>query len=129
MKKTSFWIILIAVVALLAAGAALWIHSHSSGVVANIYLEGECIRSIDLNKVSEPEEFTVTGVVGDNLIRVERGRIRVVEADCPDKVCINMGWLTEEGGMPIVCLPNKLVIELDDVPATIDGTEIDGVVG
>ena len=40
-----------------------------------------------------------------------------------------MGWLTSEGGMPIVCLPNKLVISLDDVPAKIGDAEIDGVVG
>lgn len=129
MKKTSFWIILIAVVAVLSAAAALWIHYHSSGVIANVYLDGECIRSIDLNKVKEPEQFTVTGPVGDNIIRVEHGRICVIEADCPDQICVHMSWLTDEGGMPIVCLPNKLIIELADTPATLNGTEIDGVVG
>ncbi len=130
MKKTSFWIILIAAIALLAAAAVLWLHfRHSDAAVANIYLDGECIRSIDLNAVTEPEIFTVEGPIGTNTIQVEPGRIRVSNAECPDQVCVHMGWLTSEGGMPIVCLPNKLVISLDDVPAKIGDAEIDGVVG
>ncbi|MBQ2093605.1 MAG: NusG domain II-containing protein, partial [Ruminococcus sp.] len=32
------------------------------------------------------------------------------EAECPDKTCVNMGWLSS-ASMPIVCLPNHLVIE------------------
>ena len=40
-----------------------------------------------------------------------------------------MGWLTPESVMPIVCLPNRLVIELEDAAPKIDGAEIDGVVG
>ena len=130
MKKTSFWIILIAAIALLAAAAVLWLHfRHSDAAVANIYLDGECIRSIDLNAVTEPEIFTVEGPIGTNTIQVEPGRIRVSNAECPDQVCVHMGWLTSEGGMPIVCLPNKLVISLDDVPAKIGDAEIDGGVG
>lgn len=130
MKKTSFWVALIAAVALLAGGAALWLHlHHTQGGIANVYLEGECVRSIDLNKVREPELFTVSGPAGDNTIQVEPGRIRVSHADCPDQVCVNMGWLTTEGGMPIVCLPNKLVIRIEDAAPAVGGAEIDGVVG
>ena len=116
--------------ALLAGAAALWLRfHHTDAAVANIYLDGECIRSIDLNDVTEPEIFTVEGEIGTNTIQVEPGRIRVTHAECPDQICVQMGWLTSEGGMPIVCLPNKLVISLDDVPAKIGDAEIDGVVG
>ena len=130
MKKTSYWIALIAVIAALAAAAALWVHfRHADAVIANVYLDGECIRSIDLSRVSEPEIFTVEGEIGTNTVQVEPGRIRVSRAECPDQICVHMGWLTSEGGMPIVCLPNRLVIELADTPARVDGTEIDGVAG
>ena len=125
MKKTSFWIILIAAVAVLAAAAAIWLHSRSPGAVANIYLNGECIRSVDLSRVTEPETMTVSGQVGDNVILIERGRICVEHADCPDQICVHMGWLTSEGGMPIVCLPNRLVIEIDDASVLPDGTQIE----
>ena len=130
MKKTSFWVIFIAAVALLAGGALLWQHlHHSHAAVANVYLDGECVRSIDLNAVTEPEIFTVSGPAGNNTIQVEPGRIRVSHADCPDQICVNMGWMTPESLMPIVCLPNRLVIELEDASPEIDGAEIDGVVG
>ncbi len=130
MKKTSFWVIIIAAVAVLAVAALLWQHfHHTDAAIANVYLDGECVRSIDLNKVTEPELFTVSGPAGENTIQVEPGRIRVSHADCPDQVCVNMGWLTPESVMPIVCLPNRLVIELEDAAPKIDGAEIDGVVG
>ena len=129
MKKTSFWIILIAAVALLAAAAAVWLHFRSPGAIANVWLDGECIRSVDLKRVKEPETFTVSGPAGENVIEIEPGRIRVEHADCPDQICVHMGWLTSEGGMPIVCLPNKLIISLDEAAAAPDGAKIDGVVG
>ena len=130
MKKTSLWVILIAAVALLSGAALMWQHfHHTDAAVANIYLDGECVRSVDLNKVTEPETFTVSGPVGENVIQIEPGRICVSHADCPDQVCVNMGWLTSESMMPIVCLPNRLVIELEDASPEIDGAEIDGVVG
>lgn len=130
MKKTSFWIILIAAVAVISAAAAIWLsHRNTEALIANVYLEGQCVRSIDLDAIKERETFTVEGPIGTNTIVAERGRICVVEAECPDQVCVHMGWLSKDDVMPIVCLPNKLVIRLENVPAAIDGTEIDGVAG
>lgn len=130
MKRTSFWIILIAAVAVLSAAAAIWLYFRDAGsVTANIYVQGECVRSIDLGALKEGEIFTVSGPIGRNTIQAEPGRIRVSHADCPDQVCVHMGWLTDEGGMPIVCLPNQLVIRLENAPAVVGGAEIDGVVG
>ena len=45
-----------------------------------------------------------------NLIEICDSRIRVAEADCPDQLCVQMGWL-QNSGLPIVCLPNRLVIQ------------------
>ena len=42
---------------------------------------------------------------------MEQGRIRVSQADCPDQVCVDQGWIAD-GTVPIVCLPHKLVIEI-----------------
>ena len=42
-------------------------------------------------------------------MEVRPGAIRVSEADCPDKICVGMGWLTD-GAAPIVCLPHRLMI-------------------
>ena len=129
MKKTSFWVILIAAIALLSGAALLWQHHNTNAdkLIANVYLDGECVRSIDLNRLTEPETFTVSGPAGENTITAEPGRICVSHADCPDQVCVNMGWRSD-GKMPIVCLPNRLVIEIEDSAQDTE-TPIDGVVG
>ena len=48
-----------------------------------------------------------------NTVQIENGRIRMLEAECPDKTCVHMGWLNA-GSMPIVCLPNHLSIQFTD---------------
>ena len=127
MKKTSFWVILIAVVAALSVLALVWQHHHTKAdaLIASVYQDGELIRTIDLNGLTEPLTFTVSGPAGENVIVAEPGRICVSRADCPDQVCVNMGWRSE-GGFPIVCLPNRLVIEIE---SGADKNQIDGVVG
>lgn len=128
MKKTGFWIAVIAAILVLSAGALLLQHlSQKDAVVAEIYVKGECVRTIDLSAVKAPETFEVEGVIGTNTVLVEPGRICITEADCPDHVCIQMGWLSSEHPTPIVCLPNEVVIALSD--QTEDHSGIDGVTG
>ena len=113
MIKNRTWIIIFAVLLLLSLGAASLIFlKPTSGSVANVYLDGELIRSIDLSEVTEGYEFTVQSERGINVVRVEKGRICVKEADCPDKVCVRSGWLGSAAA-PICCLPHKLVIKIE----------------
>lgn len=129
MKKTSFWVLLIAAIALLSAAALIWQNhsARSDALIANIYMDGECVRSINLNAITAPETFTVSGPAGENVITAEPGRICVSHADCPDQVCVDMGWRSDSK-LPIVCLPNKLVIRLEGSGAA-PKDQIDGVVG
>ncbi|MBO4838391.1 MAG: NusG domain II-containing protein [Lachnospiraceae bacterium] len=112
MLKTRTWIILFA--ALLTAAAVFWwiLGRRSAGSsTVQIIHDGEVIREIDLATVKEPYEFTWEDAVGNrNLIRVEPGRIRVTEANCPDRICVQHGWLSREL-TPIVCLPHRLMIQ------------------
>lgn len=125
MKKTRVWVILIAAVAVISAATAVWLfYGKTGGTVANVYQNGVCIRSIDLGALTEPETFTVSGPAGTNTIEAEPGRIRVAHAECPDQVCVDMGWRTD-GAIPIVCLPNQLVIRLEKTAAD----AVDGVAG
>ena len=112
MVKTKTWVTIISVLLLLSAALCLWLWLRpAAGTVANIYLDGECVRSIDLSAVTGTETFTVTSDRGENVIEVQPGRIRILEADCPDQICVNDGWLSDSAA-PIVCLPHRLVIEL-----------------
>ena len=92
----------------------------SDNKTAKIYRNGEIIREINLDTLTEPIEFEITDESGHkNAVRAEKGRIRITSADCPDKVCVNMGWI-ENGVVPIVCLPNKVTIEITGANSDID---------
>ena len=106
---------LLAALVLLAAGSAAFLLLRPTGEdhpVARITLEGTLVEEIDLTQVEEPRSFTVEGKGGlTNTILVEPGRIRVLEADCPDQICVHQGFISD-GTEPIVCLPNKLIIQI-----------------
>lgn len=113
MKSNRFWIILIAALLIVSAAASIFVYRyHVSGSVVGVYQHGELIERIHLDTVTTPYTFTVGSEENYNVISVERGRICVSEASCPDHVCINTGWLSD-GAIPIVCLPNELVIQLE----------------
>ncbi len=79
---------------------------------AKIYQNGELVREIKLDTLDAPVEFDIKDRVGHvNIVRAERGRICMLSADCPDKLCVNQGWITN-GVVPVVCLPNKVTIEI-----------------
>ena len=107
-RSQKFWI---AVCAVIFAASAVWcilVLTGSHGDTVTVTQDGRLLYTIDLSK--EPDrEFTVEYEGRRNIIEISGGRIRVKEADCPDRVCVNTGWLT--ANIPVVCLPNKLVIE------------------
>ena len=92
--------------------------------MARILLDGTLMDEIRLDKVGASFSFTVEGADGGfNIIQVERGRIRVSHADCPDQICVDQGWISD-GTVPIVCLPHGLVIEI-----TGGGEDLDAAAG
>lgn len=121
LKSTKFWIAVIAALLVVSAAAAYALSSAAGGArSARVYLDGELLRTIDLDRVRESDRFTVEdGGGGVNVVEVEPGRIRVSEANCPDGVCVRRGW-SSDGAAPIVCLPHRLVIEVTDADAEID---------
>ena len=123
MRSTKFWIaILGAVFAVALATSLIVFGGHTNkGTIANIYQNGACIYSIDLTVVEEGYTLHIGGRMS-NTVLVERGRICIGEASCPDHVCIKQGWISN-GVVPIVCLPNSLVIQIEGAA----GTDIDAM--
>lgn len=105
------------------AGSAVFILLQRGRVpapVARISRDGVLLEEIDLSRVDEPYSLTLEDESGRNVLSVERGRVRVSEADCPDQVCVKQGWVSN-GAAPIVCLPHKLVVELVGTGEDLDG--------
>lgn len=107
-----------AVILLLLAGslAALFllprIYAGSRSLTAHIYQDGELLYDIDLGNVTERYQITVTDDNGNfNVIEVRPGSIGITDASCPDKLCVHMGF-QESSLLPVICLPNRLVIRI-----------------
>lgn len=76
--------------------------------MVEIVSDGEVLYTIDL-LTTKDKEIKVYYEDSSNTICIGNGEIRVKEAECPDKRCVQMGKLTSEG-LPIVCLPNHLIV-------------------
>ena len=110
-KSIKFWMIVCAVI---FVGSLIWcavILLRPHGDIVTVRQDGKLLYTLDLSKESD-RTITVEYEGRKNMIEIKEGRIRVSEADCPDHVCVRTGWLTAD--IPIVCLPNKLVVEFDD---------------
>lgn len=114
-QKNALYFLLILV--LLTAACVLWIglKSHrETAITADIYQDGQLLRHIDLSSVEEPYTFTVSSSDGGvNVIEVRPGSIGIISADCPDKLCVHQGFI-HNSILPITCLPNRLVIQVND---------------
>jgi len=106
--------IILLVVVIITLGASSIYKTLSKGTekIAVIKRSGTVIRTIDLGKVVEPEEFTIKTDNGHyNTIEVKHNSISIISADCPHKECVKSGWISQPGEM-LVCLPYKLIINI-----------------
>ncbi len=55
------------------------------------------------------DEDRVIKVDEHNTFQIKAGKVSMIHADCPDKRCVKQGSTSK---LPIVCLPNKLVIQI-----------------
>lgn len=117
MKNKVFIIIIAVIFAAGVAGSALVLTAPSKSHV-RIVSDGETVYTANLN-LTEDTTFDITYQGHTNTVEIQNHQIHVLEADCPDKTCVNMGWL-KSSSMPIVCLPHRLVIEFTDRTDGID---------
>lgn len=74
-------------------------------------------RTISL---SQNGDTVLTGRDGHTVtLRVENGKIRFLESDCPDRVCVNSGWLSR-AGQTAACLPAGITVRVTG-DAGVDG--------
>ena len=96
-------------VAVVLAAAFKLIPSAAPGPVMVIKTrDKEALRS----GLDGQRTITVTGPVGKSVVEVADGRVHMLTSDCPDKICVGMGWITRPGQV-VVCMPNRVVISLE----------------
>ena len=115
--KTRTWLLLFATLALACCTALLLLRFQTS-TQAQIRSDGKLIAVVDLSKDAE---YRIDYGDDWNLVVVQGGKIRVESASCDNQDCVRRG--AANGGAPIVCLPNRLVIEFSE------GSDLDALLG
>lgn len=109
----------IVVIALLLAlsaviGAIMMIFSSpSSSAYAVITVDGNEICRLPL------DEDCIYQIGDTNTIEISDGTVRMIDANCPDKICIHTGEISDSGHA-IVCLPNRVVISVTGKASSAD---------
>ncbi|KGG81186.1 hypothetical protein Y919_02030 [Caloranaerobacter azorensis H53214] len=89
-----------------------------------IAVDGKVIKKITFDKNMIGKTIDIRTQYGYNKIEIGDGKVRVIDADCPDKLDVKQGWISKSGEI-IVCLPHKLTIEIVGENEADD--EIDGI--
>lgn len=77
----------------------------------------EVIVTIDNAEVGrypldEPMTMTIKGYQnGTNTLVIKDGKADIIEASCPDQICVDQHSVSKTGES-IICLPNKVVINI-----------------
>ena len=91
---------------------------------AVLRVDGTEIKRFDLVEGQKSYTYLYEDEDGDyNLLEIDGDRIRIKEANCGDQICVRRGWASKNGET-IVCLPHKMVIEIQ----ASDGSETDDLI-
>ena len=77
------------------------------GIWVGIVHRGKVIKWFDSGVDGE---YVVTGNVGEVHVEVKGKKWHVREVECPNQLCVKMGWADENSIIPITCLPNDVFI-------------------
>ncbi len=80
----------------------------------SIQVDGRETKKIIFDKNIIGKTIPIETEYGYNLIEIGDEKVRVIEADCPDKLDVKQGYISKTGEV-IVCLPNRLVIEIKGI--------------
>lgn len=97
---------LLSAVFLLSVAACVYLPLQKPAAdTVTVCSDGEIVAVLEL---SQDTELTVSYRDGHNTVTVKDGKVCVSDADCPDGYCMQYG--ARSSGLPIICLPNRLVL-------------------
>ncbi|MCD1146906.1 NusG domain II-containing protein [Peptoniphilus sp. KCTC 25270] len=121
MKKKD--LIVIAIVLLVALGVGIPFMMPTKSKAADKYISiqvnGKETQHINWDKNSFGKKIKIEGVGGTNYVKITEEGVSMIEADCPDQICINMAPIKDTGEM-IVCLPHRVIVEIKSETADDD---------
>lgn len=85
-----------------------------------ISADGVHLHEMDLVDDGETETYEYVSEDGHRNVIVREGtEVKMIDASCPDQLCVRQGTITD-AGETIVCLPHRLIVEV-----TSDNPDVD----
>ncbi len=81
------------------------------GTYAAVQVDGKPYKDIPLSAHHGTDWFTIQTENGYNTVVVRDQSIGIVEADCPDHICVSEGFISQPGAT-VICLPHNVLIEV-----------------
>lgn len=98
-------IIVVAVVFFLGF-SPVWLARNDAATRFEIVLNNKGISLLPANKDTT---IVIQANLGDVVIEIKNGGARILESNCPHKICIRSGQI-RKAGQAIACVPNRLML-------------------
>lgn len=86
------------------------INKHNT-LYVEVYSEGKLYKKLPLNKDSVDTSITIDNELGENIIEINNEQVKIIDADCHDKICVKAHAISKPGES-VICLPHKLVVRI-----------------
>lgn len=80
-------------------------------VYVEIEVAGKPYARYEMKQFAQPREVKIQTQYGTNTVLISDKEVRMVQADCPDKLDVKQGAV-RKAGEAIVCLPHQLVVKI-----------------
>lgn len=111
MKKKEIVIVIVAcILALISYLAISFFNANKTNCTAK-NASGDVLLKFNIN---EDNYYTLQGEYGVFHIEVKDGKCRAIDVECPNHDCVHVGWISANNPLPIVCIPNNIVVTIDE---------------
>lgn len=110
-KGDKVLVIVLIVFSLLFAYYMATVNNNLEKKYISIQINGEEINTIEFSDDIIGETYVLETEFGRNVLQFVDGEVRIIEASCPDQLCVKQGKIGQVGQL-LVCLPNRLVVEI-----------------
>lgn len=101
---------------LLAVSLAAYLYRRAApvpaGLVATVSINGHVVDTLRLDGAGQPVRRVYEACGGFNTVYADENGVAVVEADCPDHLCVKSGPINRPGSS-VICLPHRFILRVE----------------
>lgn len=106
MKKNDVMLLMIIIAAAFMIFGMRYVLKDQGEAYVTVRIDGEVVDTFPL---SEDREYVTK--TGGNHISIKNGKADMVEADCPDQLCVHQMAISKNKES-IICLPNQVIVQI-----------------